>query len=125
MEWIDFGGQQGSIYNSMGLVGDEMRNSEPPQNFNQPRVSYYAYRLLTQTIDADKARYAGKMSVHQEPNLYAYRYVSLSGDSVARYILWRDSGSQSVIFRIKTPRALVTNMITDSLGNIRGDMRDC
>ncbi|GEM_PF-1721557 len=118
VEFLDFGGNQGSIFNSMGLIGDGMRNGEPPQNFNQPRVSYFAYKLLAATIDVDKARYAGKMGVHQEPNLYAYRYVSLSSDSVARYILWRDSGSQSVTFRINTPRALVTNMITDSLGNI-------
>jgi len=118
MEWFAFAGNPGSIYNSMGLVGDGALNGEPPQNFNRPRICYFAYKLLSSVIDADTARYSGKMSNHNEPNLYAYKYVSLTADSLARYILWKNSGTQNVSFHINTQTALVTNMITDSLGNI-------
>ena len=118
MEWIDFGGIQGNIFNSMGLIGDGMRNSEPPQNFNMPRVNYFSYKLLSEAIDIDRARYAGKLSIHQEPILYAYKYTPLTSDSLGVFILWRDTGIQSVTFHINTQKALVTNMITDSLGNI-------
>ncbi len=118
VEFLDFVGNQGSIFNSMGLIGDGMRNSEPSQNFNKPRVNYFSYKLLSQEIDIDKARYAGKLSIHQEPILYAYRYIRLTNDSLGVFILWRDTGNQSVTFHINTRKALVTNMITDSLGNI-------
>jgi hypothetical protein len=121
MEWFDFNGDQGSIFNSMGLIGDGMRNSEPAQNFNKPRVSYYSYKMLSQLIDADKARYEDKMSIHKEPNLYAYHYISLTKDSTAFYILWKNSGNQTIMFHINSHQALVTNMITDSLGNIRAE----
>lgn len=69
MEWIDFGRDPGNIFNSMRLIGDGMRNGETPQNINQPRVSYHAYKLLVQVIDVDKARYDGKMSIRNRTSM--------------------------------------------------------
>lgn len=119
MEWANFSGQTGSIFNSMGLIGDGLGNGEPAANLNVPRISYYAYKLLAAAMDTDQAGYAGKMPVHQEPDLYAYRFASLATNRPNRYILWRDSGTQSVTFAINTRRAGITNLITDALGNMR------
>jgi len=112
LDFENFGG----ILNSTGLIGDGAGNGEPPDSLGRPRASYYAYCLLSNTIDTDKARYAGKLSIHKEPELYAYEYTSLKESGVRFCILWRDQGRFSVVLPGKCTRAQVMNMVPDSEG---------
>ncbi len=102
MEWHGFGGNPGSIFNAMGLVGDGSYCGEPREEFNRPRRSYYSYRVLAELIDSHKAKYTGVNAFHDERRgNFGYTYRDLAtGEKF--HIMWTDSTSAVYSFAIET-----------------------
>jgi len=51
VDWYMFNNNPHFIFNSLGLVGDGALNGETPDKLNKERLSYYAYKLLTENTD--------------------------------------------------------------------------
>lgn len=117
-EWKDFMGSSTSIYNSMGLVGDGQCNGENPYRLNEPRIAYYAYAMLATAIDRPENEFVGEMTITDHNNLYGYEYVEKDSNR-HKYIIWAESGEESVKFNVNSPSVLVTNLITDMDGHIQ------
>lgn len=118
MEWYQFGGRSGSIFNSMGLVTDGQGPGEDPARFNTERVAYWAYKMLAEKIDTHVAKSLGRISeIFAESRLYAYVY-QRHDDGRKLYILWSEIGDQQISLSVSSSRVHVTNMITDRFGRI-------
>ncbi len=92
MEWHGFAGYDGSIYNSMGLVGDGKYNAEPPEEFNHIRKNYYSYKKLAENIDTHKAGFVGENDFNDEVNgNYGYTYRDLKTGTLL-HLVWTESG---------------------------------
>jgi hypothetical protein len=75
MEWYQFEGKSGSIFNSMGLITDGQGPGEDPSRFNTERIAYWAYKLLASRIDSHISMRLGAMSeVYREGQVYGYAY---------------------------------------------------
>lgn len=118
MEWYQYGGDAGSIYNSMGLITDGQSPGEDPSRFNTERVAYWAYKLLASRIDTHISNPLGKINeIYREGEVYGYAY-QRKDNGKNLYILWSETGAQSVTFNIDGGAFQVTDMITDRYGNI-------
>jgi hypothetical protein len=117
MEWNCLDGFTNGMFSSMGLVGDGQGGGGPTNGFNVVRLSYDTYRLLASAIDADKARYVGRMSFHSETNLFAYRFCLLADTNLSRYVMWSSTNTlQTVTFPVAAPGVGVVGLITDATG---------
>lgn len=117
VEWDTFGGNPGSIFNSMGLVSGGRTSGEPPSRLNTARASYWAYKTLASRIDVHRATLVGVIpGVHDERNIYAYEYVPADG-AAHFYILWSEDGKRQVRLPVSGSPYRVTNLIADRLGN--------
>jgi len=118
MEWYQFGGNAGSIFNSMGLVTDGQGPGEDPARFNTPRIAYWTYRLLAARIDTHLATRLGLMpEVYVEGQVYGYAYRRASA-ARRLYFLWSEVGVRNVTFSVGTPILRLTNLIPDRYGKI-------
>jgi len=118
VEWNNFGGNPGSTFNCMGLIGDGALCGEPSDGLNNKRVSYYTYKLLAAKTDTHYASKLGKVTgVHQDGSLYAYAY-QRKGVTGRVHVLWSETGTQTVNLPTPAAKIHVTNLITDSSGNI-------
>jgi len=110
MEWHGFANYDGSIFNSMGLVGDGSYNGEPPAEINHIRKSYYSYKKLAENIDAHKAAFIGENDFHDEQNgNYGYIYRDLETDALLQFV-WTDSNTRTFSFSVNSPHEW-TNLI--------------
>ena len=117
MEWRGFGGTPGSVYNSMGLIGDGSYCGEPVNEFNYIRKNYYCYKKLAENIDTDKANFISNNSFHnQSTGNYGYLYQDLNTYDNFE-IFWTDNDSATYTI-ILTSDYELTNMVpSDTLGN--------
>ncbi len=110
MEWHGFAGFDGSIFNSMGLIGDGAYNGEPPAEFNHIRKSYYSYKKLAENIDAHKAEFVGESNFHDEANGNSgYIYRDLATGALLQFI-WTETDKLVYSFSITTSHEW-TNLI--------------
>jgi len=117
MEWRGFAGNPGSIYNSMGLIGDGSLCGEPANEFNHIRKNYYSYKKLSENIDTDKANFISNNSFHNESmGNYGYLYQDLITTNNFE-LFWTDNDSAIYSITITYDYEL-TNMVPfDTLGN--------
>ncbi|NIA29626.1 MAG: T9SS type A sorting domain-containing protein [Actinobacteria bacterium] len=110
MEWHGFAGYDGSIFNSMGLIGDGSYNGEPSEEFNHIRKSYYSYKKLAENIDTHKAEFIGENDFNDEQiGNYGYIYRDLETDTLFQFV-WTDSNTTTFSFSISSPHEW-TNLI--------------
>ncbi len=97
-------------FTAMWLVYDGLNGDPAPQKSR--KLSFNSYKMLADNTDTDVAVYAGKMDIHNEENgLYGYKYEDKTTGAYL-YILWSESGEQSVTFRVDTLGVHITDMIT-------------
>lgn len=117
IEWHGFSGLTGSIFNSMGLIGDGSYCGEPTNEFNYIRKSYYSYKILAENIDADKALFIDNNSFHNElSGNYGYIYQDLNTNDNFE-IFWTDNASASYAITLATDYNLTNMVPSDTLGN--------
>jgi len=117
MEWHEFAGLPGSIFNSMGLIGDGSNCGEPANEFNYNRKSYYSYKLLAEHIDSDKAVFIGHNSFHNElTGNYGYVYQDLNTYNNFE-IFWTDNDSATYNITLTYDSELSNMVPSDPLGN--------
>jgi hypothetical protein len=110
MEWHGFGGQAGSIFNAIGLVGDGSFCGEPPAEFNHLRKAYHSYQKLAEDIDAHRSEYIGINEFHdEERGHYGYIYDDVETDTLLQFI-WTDSVKTYANVAVGSP-SLWTNVI--------------
>lgn len=85
------------------------------QNLGTKRIAYWSYRLLATHTDALVATQVGEMDF-TDGDLYGYEY-RWRDDGRAIYILWHETGSETVTLSVNTPRIHVMNLIPDRFGN--------
>ena len=117
IEWHGFSGLTGSIFNSMGLIGDGSYCEEPANEFNYIRKSYYSYKILAENIDTDKAIFIENNSFHNQlSGNYGYIYQDLNTTDNFE-IFWTDNNSSTYTITL-TDDYEITNMVpSDTLGN--------
>lgn len=96
MEWDQFGGNPGSIFNSMGLVSDGQYSGDAPDRFNQPRLAYWSYYLLSQHLGNDIR--LGKRVDAGSPDIFVFRYPGGGGRGL-RFVAWSEKGQAVVKIR--------------------------
>jgi hypothetical protein len=102
MEWHGFKNNPGSIFNSQGLIGDGAFCSEPTEELNLLRKSYFCYKKLAENIDFDKAELVGENSFHDELNgNYGYTFKDLKTNENF-YFVWTESESAIYSFSINS-----------------------
>lgn len=117
MEWHGFAGNTGSIYNSMGLIGDGSYCGEPANEFNYLRKSYYSYKKLAENIDTDKANFISNNSFHNETSgNYGYIYQDLNTTDNFE-IFWTDNTSSTYTITLTSDYELTNMVPSDTLGN--------
>jgi cellobiose-specific phosphotransferase system component IIB len=100
MEWHGFAGNPGSVFNSMGLIGDGSFCGEPPDEFNHIRKNYYSYKILAENIDSHKAEFIGENDFHDEANgNYGYTYCDLETGNYIQFV-WTELDSAVYSFSI-------------------------
>ena len=103
MEWHGFGGQAGSIFNAIGLVGDGSFCGEPPGEFNHLRKAYYSYKKLSEHIDAHRSEFIGINEFHDEgKERYGYIYRDVESDTLNQFV-WTDSAVAMLNFAAESP----------------------
>lgn len=118
MEWRNFSGNPGSIFNSMGLVTDGQGPGEDLARFNTERVAYWSYKMLALRIDAPFAMPLGAVAgVYREGQVYAYAYRRKSGGKMF-YILWSEVGPTQVSIPVTTSSFRLTGLIPDRFGHV-------
>ncbi|MBF0430684.1 MAG: T9SS type A sorting domain-containing protein [Fibrobacteria bacterium] len=124
MEWYKFAGDTGSIFNSMGLIGDGRLNGEPSSEINYIRKNYYSYRLLASRIDHPFAQYKGKHRFFNgKAGNYGYTYGSkIIGKEFS--ILWTDNDSAVFSDTIQSGYRLVEMVPYESNGNVKVENLD-
>jgi hypothetical protein len=119
VDWHEFAGDPGSIFNSVGLVSDGQFNGDEPDQLNQERRAYWSYRLLAEHIDNGIATFVGEVvDVHDEGEgieLYAYEF-QRDADAERFFILWSDSGVQTVNLPVSGTEYQVTSLVTTEIG---------
>ena len=117
IEWHGFGGLNGSIFNSMGLIGDGSYCGEPTNEFNYIRKSYYSYKILAENIDSDKALFIENNSFHNELSKnYGYIYQDLNTTDNFE-IFWTDNSSSTYAITLTADYELTNMVPSDTLGN--------
>ncbi|MCD4792257.1 MAG: T9SS type A sorting domain-containing protein [Bacteroidales bacterium] len=118
MEWHGFAGNPGSIYNSMGLIGDGSYCGEPANEFNYMRKNYYSYKKLAENIDTDKANFICNNSFHNESGgNYGYLYQDLiTYDNFE--IFWTDNDFATYSITITSGYKLTNMVPSDTLGTL-------
>ncbi|MBU1634629.1 carboxypeptidase regulatory-like domain-containing protein [bacterium] len=102
MEWHGFKDNPGSIFNSQGLIGDGSFCSEPTEELNHLRKSYFCYKKLAENIDFDKAELVGENSFHDELNgNYGYTFKDLKTNENF-YFVWTELESAVYSFSINS-----------------------
>ncbi|MEQ8192738.1 MAG: hypothetical protein ABRQ39_32550 [Candidatus Eremiobacterota bacterium] len=115
-EWYQFMGDPGSIFNSMGLITDGQGPGEEPARFNTERISYYAYKNLSNLIDTDVSKKLGR-SEGCSYGQYSCDYERI--DNKKRFsIIWSEKDKDEITLSASVPYVHVSNMITDGEGNI-------
>lgn len=111
MEWTSFGGDPGSIFNGMGLIGDGVGREEDPCGLDRPRIAYYTYRTLARATD-----HPAVPLPPWEPSsgAYIYPYEALWGPV---YVAWSDASNTEVSLLCPSGRCEVTGLIGDELGH--------
>lgn len=120
VDWYDFGGDTGSIYNSMGLIGDGALNDEDPERANVARIAYHTFALLAAAIDRPENEFAGELSFDDDRLLYGYEYLETASGR-KKTIVWSESISYNVGMSVNSSTVRVTNLITDADGNLQED----
>jgi hypothetical protein len=114
MEWDKFGGNEGSIFNSMGLISDGQNSDDDADRFNTERIAYWSYKMLTDYIGNDLKQ--GKRMDTGSDNIYLYRY-SANGESGIRFIGWTENGPASISINEPGFKGKYFTMIPDRFGN--------
>lgn len=114
MEWDAFGGQVGSVFNSMGLISDGRNSGDPPDRFNTTRVAYWSYWLLTHHLGND-IRLGERIDVGID-GVFLYRFPATSAVGV-RFVGWSETGEANV--SIKEPGFIgkIITLVPDWHGN--------
>lgn len=117
IEWHGFSGLTGSIFNSMGLIGDGSYCGEPTNEFNYIRKNYYSYKVLAENIDTDKGLFINNSSFHNESSgNYGYIYQDLiTTDNFE--IFWTDKDSSTYAITLTSDYELINMVPSDTLGN--------
>jgi len=117
MEWHGFGGNPGSVFNSMGLIGDGSLCGEPSSEFNHIRKNYYSYALLAENIDSHRAVFIGENGFHDEANGdYGYTYFDLETENDIQFV-WTESDSTIYSFYIDVEYEWTNLIPIDDNGN--------
>jgi len=117
IEWRGFSGLTGSIFNSMGLIGDGSYCGEPINEFNYIRKSYYSYKILAENIDTDKALFIDNNSFHNElSGNYDYIYQDLNTTDNFE-IFWTDNSFSTYAITLTSDYELTNMVPSDTLGN--------
>jgi len=117
IEWRGFSGLTGSIFNSMGLIGDGSYCGEPANEFNYIRKNYYSYKILAENIDTDKAIFISNNSFHNESSgNYGYIYQDLNTTDNFE-IFWTDNSSSTYDITLTDDYELTNMVPSDTLGN--------
>lgn len=103
MEWNNFGGGPGSVFNSMGLVSDGQGPGEDPTMFNVPRLAYYSYKKLAETLEAaDKTSWR---AIQEKDGVYLYQFTRQGKPC---WVAWTDSGKIKLVTLSNLNSAKVT-----------------
>jgi len=114
MEWDKFGGQEGSIFNSMGLISDGVYSGDTADRFNTPRIAYWSYMFLTHYIGGDLSH--GEMMETGSGDVYVFRY-DASGKAGTRFIGWTEGKPASVTINEPGFKGRYFSMVPDRYGN--------
>lgn len=94
MEWDAFGGQEGSIFNSMGLISDGLNSGDTPDRFNTPRIAYWSYYLLAHHLGNDIT--GGERLDTGDNDVYLYRFPAGDNGGI-RFVGWSEKGTAGVV----------------------------
>lgn len=91
IDFNQFGGRPGSIYNSMGLITDAQGEGEDLP-FNTKRLSYYSYKLMTEKLEGSDWNNIETIS-NGTNNVYVYKFYR---KDLAKpvYVAWKDSSGE-------------------------------
>ncbi|MFH1861304.1 MAG: hypothetical protein ABH878_00700, partial [bacterium] len=117
MEWYNFGGDPGSIFNCMGLIGDGAGCGEPSNLINVPRPAYQSYQALSDFLDIP-TEVLGLDEAYTVPHLqYSYLFHKSEEPDPLR-VMWREFGTAPTPLNLGVNRALITPLIPDSSGQM-------
>lgn len=92
VEWSNFNGDSSSIYNSMGLIGDGQGAGESSSMLNGPRLSYYTYKKMTETLESSD--WDNVQIIQEKDGVYIYKFTK---NNKPIWMAWNDnSGSKQV-----------------------------
>lgn len=115
MEWDAFGGQAGSIFNSMGLISDGSNSGDSPDRFNTTRIAYWSYWLLAHYLGND-IRLGEKIDVGVD-GVFLYRFPATSTAGV-RFVGWSEAGEVSVTIEEPGFTGVTITLVPDRYGDI-------
>lgn len=118
VDFHNFDGLTTSPWNSMGLISDGDQSQDDPSRLNTERVAYWAYKLLIEKTDVGRGQLVGTVNgVHNDSSIYAYQYTCKTNNSQF-FILWKETGSQSVSVPVTGTVYTARDFITDRFGDV-------
>lgn len=114
MEWDAFGGQAGSIFNSMGLISDGSNSGDSPDRFNTTRIAYWSYWLLVHYLGND-IKLGERIDVGVD-GVFLYRFPATSTAGV-RFVGWSETGEVSVTVEEPGFTGETITLVPDRYGN--------
>lgn len=114
MEWDAFGGQAGSIFNSMGLISDGSNSGDSPDRFNTTRIAYWSYWLLAHHLGND-IRLGETIDVRAD-GVFLYRFPATSTAGI-RLVGWSETGEVSVTIEEPGFTGETATLVPDRYGN--------
>lgn len=115
--WHEFRGVYGGIFDRMGLISGGFLEFESPEDCGNPRLSFFAYKMLAQKTDAIHAERLGKVN-ETENKSYVSAYRNRQSGTVG-WVAWSLSESvPPVIIKlpVESDSVRVVGFITDESG---------
>lgn len=114
VSWHQFMGQDGGIYDRIGLVSGGFLEFETPADCGQPRPAWFSFQRLAARTDETVAERLGPVEVGAE-DAYVSAYRDRQSD-LTGWVGWSTGGEAEVQLELATGSATVTSLITDADG---------
>jgi hypothetical protein len=117
VEWSCFGGRCGGMFDNMGLISDGMNNGETLATLGEPRLSYYAYKLMTNKLQ--DSNWNNIEIIQEKDNVYIYKFTQ-NNNNKSVYVAWwdywqeTDKEQKQISFNLKDSQKV---LITETVSN--------
>lgn len=114
IDWANYGGNQRSIYNHMGLISDG-ENQESQQTLGVPRLSYYTYKLMVDKLGGSNWNNV-KRIIDGKDHVYLFQFTKEGRPIWVGWWDWfQDKGSQkSISIKVNSDKITITSAIPDA-----------